>query len=68
MLFIITGCAPFGFLVLFDAVGQYLVKPKIFENNENRILTAKLEEVYVAFFFFVDLFKILINFAGCSAQ
>ena len=46
MLFIITGCAPLGFLVLFDAVGQVLVKPKIFENNnESRISAAKFEEV-----------------------
>ena len=45
MLFIITGCAPLGFMVLFDAVGQVLVKPKIFENNDNRITIAKFEEV-----------------------
>ena len=44
MLLIITGCAPLGFMVLFDAVGHVLVKPKLFENDDC-ISTVKLEEV-----------------------
>lgn len=45
MLVIITGCAPLGFIILFDAVGQVLVKPKLFEKNDDRISAFKLEEV-----------------------
>uniref|UniRef100_H2XUT2 Uncharacterized protein n=1 Tax=Ciona intestinalis TaxID=7719 RepID=H2XUT2_CIOIN len=40
----VVTCAPLGFTTLFDAMGHLLVKPKLFENNDNRIEAEKYEE------------------------
>nr|CAB3263452.1 limb region 1 protein homolog [Phallusia mammillata] len=42
--FMVAGCAPIGFITLFDAVGHLLVKPKIFENNDEKIAREAMEE------------------------
>jgi len=65
ILFMVAACAPIGFITLFDAAGHLLVKPYLFENNDEKIATAQLEEVRGTFKSFYGVFRSLSSLWPC---